>query len=419
MRIDRKELLKALAIAGKVVAKNGHMPILGCVLIDGKGMKATDLEVGVEIPLDIAPQEEGEEEVFCIGHADLSKIVKSMESDSETVTISPKTEGEDSETGNWVQIQDYWDLATLPADEYPVFETPKTSKDHWVTVGATALKNVLLASCKGDEVKSLDHAMFDAESQKVVATDGHRLHMAPAKIEGVSWAINDHFAKIILGLLGKDEDEVTFKTSVVKIVEEGNSPDFTGKKKPDLVAMAEELKVEVPEKATVAQIKDAITESTKDDGKLVVKNTVVSLENGTSFVCRVDGDIRFPDYKAVIPTEVKHSVVIRPKDVEKPLQQAMAIISENYRSVKLTFNGGIDVENSNPDKGNYQRETIPVVSGKVEPALEMGLNPDLLRDVLSTAPKDTTEITVELVSADKPLVFKHGKFLGLVMPMRV
>ena len=413
MKIDRKKLLGALAIAGKVVKKSDGMPILSCVLIGGGTLKATDLDVAVEVPLET----EGSE-IVCISHSDLNKIVKSMETDVETVTITPKAkaEGEDSDPGHMVTIQDYWDLATQDASEFPEINIPKTSKDNWATVEAAALKNTLVACGKPDEGFKLNVAQFDAEEQKIVATDGHRLHMGAANVKGMSWGVNAHFARIILGCLGKEEDEVTFKCHVIRIIEEGNGPDFTGKKKADLEDMAKEMKVEVPEKATVAQIKTAIEAAGAEQGRTVVKNAVVDLEDGTKFVITV-AEQKFPDYKAFVPKEAKHTITIRPKDVEKPLQQAMAIMNDRYRSLKLTFNGGIDVEINNPDKGTYMRETIPV-TGKVDPALVMGLDPSLLKDVLNTAQEDT-EVTVELNAGNKPLVFKHSDFYGLVMPMKV
>ena len=47
----------------------------------------------------------------------------------------------------------------------------------------------------------------------------------------------------------------------------------------------------------------------------------------------------------------------------------------------------------------------------------MGINPEYIRDVLTSCSAD--EVTIELIDESKPLVFTETDFTGLVMPVRV
>lgn len=46
--------------------------------------------------------------------------------------------------------------------------------------------------------------------------------------------------------------------------------------------------------------------------------------------------------------------------LEKPLMQALAISDGKYGGVQVKFNGGIDLVFNNPDRGTYQKVSIPL-----------------------------------------------------------
>jgi len=170
MRINRKELLDALKIANRVVPKSSSLPILSTVQIDGKTatLKATDLDVGVAVPMEIPRTTEK----FTLNARRLTDIVKSLDSDDVTIKVMT---GDDIPE-NWVNINGLFEISGYPSDEFPDFKIPEVTGG-LVTVGKKALQNVIPATTREEAGFKLSGVYFDAERGKCVATDGHRLHM--------------------------------------------------------------------------------------------------------------------------------------------------------------------------------------------------------------------------------------------------
>ena len=419
MIINRKELLDALKIANRIVPKSSSMPILATVQLDGKSatLQATDLETGVEIPLEIPKTAEK----YTLSAHRLTDIVRSLDADDVEIKAM---DGEGQE--NWVNINGLFEIAGLDADEFPRFDIPETTG--YVTVEKKALQNVIPAVTREASGFKLSGVYFDTEQGKCVATDGHRLHMEPINIEGGSVMVDSEALKTIISSLGKDEDEITLKTDAKRVIEREASdpPDediLEGLKKSQLNSLADDyFGLRFDNKDKIDDIREELMAEMRKASEPIYSETarsvVVKTEKAT-FAMR-PMEIRFPDYIQVFPEKTAHTVTIKRGDFLPAINQALTMANKTYKAVRLTFNGKgtIEMESVNPDVGTYQRLTVPM-TGHVDPAMEAGFNPSFLRDIMNVTKDNDAEFEVGVNSNSLPLTFNLGSFEGLVMPMRV
>jgi len=299
----------------------------------------------------------------------------------------------------------------------------------FVTVGKKALENVIPAVTREEAGFKLSGVYFDAEQGKAVATDGHRLHMEPINAEGGSVMVDGKALGTVISSLGKDEDEITFKTDTKKVIErEATDPPgktlLHGLKKEQLISLAEDYFVGLSwvGDETVANIREILMAEMQKAAEPVYSETarhvVVKTEKAT-FVIR-PMEIRFPDYVQVVPKEAVHTITVKRGDFLPAVNQALTMANERYKAVRLTFNGKgtIEMESVNPDIGNYQRLTVPM-TGHVDPQVEAGFNPAHLKAIMEITKDNDAVFEVGVNSNVLPLTFNLGSFEGLVAPMRV
>jgi len=434
MRIKRKELSEALKTVSLVAEqKSINMPILSMCLINGpeQCIMGTNLETSIRVSLAIedfekevaAPEvpadlleglqlhqlkslaedygiavpkkptvpnlqkaivkacteayekEKVVQERFCLPAQRLRKIVQSLT--DETVEIVPAGGGNDLFNHQQrVSIgSNFVGLATLPWDEFPVFVEPDLSAAQKIVedgqeieltggtnrISSEKLGVVLPAALKGAEKGfKLSLVCFDAKNGNVVSTDGHRLHMLSGMKLEKDMLMSMDFAKVLISL--KQKEDLAIET----------------------------------------------------DGRSI------KVKMGGTLVIGRCAPMKFPDYLAVIPKKSKHNMSVTREALEAPLKQSRILENETYRGIKVKFNGGIDIELSNPDVGQYQKLEVPITAGGIKgDPVEMGINPRYILDALATSPKSTDTFNVGVTDNASPVTFKHGNFTGLVMPMRI
>lgn len=415
MKIDKDELKKALATAVKFTERKSMMPVLGCVLVDGEAGKlyATDLEHSCAIPLKVSdvekvvsdPDKNAREEFV----AELSELkvaqLRNLAADY-GIEIPAKGKGsvivdaivvgstlvKASETGARLGLnanslkriidsldetgmiefkeapgkvsigQHFHEIYTMPTDEFPIpFLT--TEIVGTVTMKRSDLEKVLPAATIADVGFKLSGVYFDKKGDLAITTDGHRLHMASAKVlSEKSFQVSTQFFKKLPH--GKEDEELVIEAC-------GNEND--------------------------------------------VHYARVLSEAG-EFTSRVM-DTQFPDYTAVVPKKSTYSVKVTRKDVMVAIKQGLVMSDARSRAARLTFNGGIDVAVENPDSGKYDRAKVAMI-GHVDPPLTIGLNLKYLVDAMP-GKKDDDEFTVELTDSSHPVIFRKDTFTALVMPIRV
>jgi len=423
MKINRKELLTALKIASKVVETKSNMPILQSVLLDPVGQRilATDLEIGMSYPIVMTDFEKVEvsdppdedlldglkkkdllslnedygivpdlkdgklpairaalmtklnaestkqyTEQFCLSAKRLLKVVESESTEEVEITVVGKTGlfgyGQ-------VRVGEYFqNLPTLAAEEFPTFDVTEDTtegNENWVEINKDKLAKVLTATANENEGWNLGVIYFDKDH--AVATDGHRMHRVGAIVEGKSWCLGAKEAKTLISITPKHEG--------------------TG-----------ENMISYPI-------------------KLVHGEKNIHTKIGKADIILRPRETKFPDYLSFVETAPAHEIKIKKGDIVPILNRATLMLSDNYKGVKLTFNGKIDIEMINPDAGSYVHQGAVECEGEVPDPVEVGLDLKYISDIMKASDHD--DIAVGVTDHEHPILFSQEGFFGLIMPMRI
>lgn len=430
MKVNREKLIAALKIANKVTKKgNQNFPALRCVLLDGPGQRlvATDLEISVMLPLTISDFEKevpaeipdiseiddvdelrafaerydvelsksikkadtmrvkitaalhekmaGETKVikeqFVLPCEDLKKIVESLT--EEELEMTAEVEKGGIITRPIVRIgEKFQDLYTLDIGEYPVFEIPEMENSTSARVSLAEMMQVATATIAEDSGFKLSGVYFDLKERCIVATDSHRLHKNPIyAIEG-------------------NEERVSFFMPV----------------------------------DALGVIKAALPSPGKDE----TDEVTVEYDNGYFRIMPYDSALiavralesKFPDWKSVVK-DPAHTIVVDKKAVSETMKQALALANESYGALKMKFNGGLDVEMVNPDKGSYQSMNVPVKAKSYPDDAEeivVGLKGKYLADAIKALGEDE-DVEIGFTGPSDGVSIHHNDYLALIMPTRV
>jgi DNA polymerase III sliding clamp (beta) subunit (PCNA family) len=415
LKIRKDELVKALTLAGKLASKLSVSTNL--VKIDGSAQtfRATDLTTYIEIPIPIesqgrsrlasdslpnpfaldglsedqlkqiasldgvdlpagmsdpdlieamiwknwtlvaeAEQDSSEvvEEVLCIDGGELKKMVDL----SDDVLLDLGVVVGDSDNlfaSEYLSLGGFQYIAISSPSDFPEWPTLDITNST-ATVSPEALRAVATATSREGVMNNI---RFDAEQKAVVATDGHRLHVADANIKGESWQFPVGALKPLLSMTSSDIDFVLALGS--------NQEPYA-----------------------VANI------------------------NGIKFAVAVSQG-EFPPWTEIMPTDYQHEITMKKSDVTRVIEQASLMVRK-YSGLELTFNSNIAVKASNLDKGTFQQANIPI-NGNVDPSLTTGMSP---RNFLDAVRPMNDIIEVKLNDKTQPIYFKAENFSALIMPLR-
>jgi len=276
-----------------------------------------------------------------------------------------------SQTGDKVTVQagrSRFTLATLPANDFPsVDEVEATERVH---VPEATLKELIertaFAMAQQDVRYYLNGLLFDLRDSglRCVATDGHRLALCEASLEGST---------------GKRQIIVPRKgvTELQRLLEGG-------------------------ERVVELEIGRSHIRMKRDDVTFTSK--------------LIDG--RFPDYEAVIPIGADREVKLDREVLRAALQRAAILSNEKYRGVRVEVSPGqLKISAHNPEQEEAQEEIE--ADTKVDD-LAIGFNVNYLLDALS-ALKDEF-IVLQLRDANSSALVREAsseKCRHVVMPLRL
>jgi DNA polymerase-3 subunit beta len=179
----REALLKPLQAVIGVVERRQTMPILSNVLIIAKGgqlaVTATDLEVELVAQVEVEAELDGE---ITVSGRKLLDICKALPEGSD-VSINLSGEKLSVKGG-----RSKFNLATLPAAEFPVVEDIKAGQV--ITVSQAALGRLIekthFSMAQQDVRYYLNGMLLETGGNhlRAVATDGHRLALCQAELAG-------------------------------------------------------------------------------------------------------------------------------------------------------------------------------------------------------------------------------------------
>ena len=369
IKIDRDELYKAISRVQSIIEKRSNIPILSMILLSAEksdiAISATDLEISYQQKIAAEVLNPGS---ITISGRKLFEILK--ESKCSEISIKEKE-------NNWVSISDEdarFNLACLPADEYPLLVEPKDVVT--IEMDGTILKdmisNTIYSVALEEAGFKLSGVFTEVVTQKeksllrMVSTDGHRLSKIDREVEEVE----------ILKMNGG---------------------------------------VMIPKKGILELNKLA-----SEGGPVSVgfeKNSCVVRRENTLVVIRLL-ESQFPDYSAVIPEKMKYVIPISRIALLDGMKKMVILSNESYKGVRMTLHeDNLELVSINPDLGDAQENLKVEYKGE---SLELGFNSRYFIDVLQVMGSDEVELGVIDNSSPCVITGKNDKgFLGLIMPMRL
>ena len=366
VQAKRDDLLKPLQAVSGIVEKRHTLPILSNVLferIDERlHLLATDLEIQVSTSFSI-PQKEGENYLVTTSARKLQEILRALPEQAEIVLEAQN---------NRMLVRSgksRFTLQTLPAEDFPKL-VPTAGTAAKFKISQKELKSLLLLvqyAMAQQDIRYYLNGMLvvlEGAALKVVATDGHRLAYACAKLQQKA-----DLQEVILPRKAVQE--------VVKLLNDSD----------------EEVGVELAPSQVRFQI-----------GEVVLITKVV--------------DGKFPDYTRVIPTNYQKSFVIERETLRQALQRVAILSNEKFRGVRWTLTEGqLRITCTNTEQEEAFEEIEVDYKGE---ALDIGFNVTYLLDVLSNLASE--KVTCSFGDANSSVLItiaEDGDFRYVVMPMRI
>ena len=359
----REALLRPLQAVIGVVERRQTMPILANVLLvakDGQvSVTATDLEV--ELVADTEVEVENPGEVTVPGRK-LLDICRALPEDA-SVSISQSGEKLVIKSG-----RSKFSLTTLPAAEFPTVDDINAGQS--IDVSQETLGRLLekthFSMAQQDVRYYLNGLLLETGGKmlRAVATDGHRLALCEAELEG------------------------------------GALP---------------EQQVIVPRKGVLE-----LQRLMSGEGQLAIElgtNHVRIQLDGIRFTSKlIDG--RFPEYDRVIPQDTSNAMSADRSTFRGALQRTAILSNEKYRGIRLIIrDGGMVLQAHNPEQEEAEEEFEIVYDGD---EIEIGFNVNYLLDALGAIESDEVNLAV-VDSNSSCLIREPGKddCKYVVMPMRL
>jgi DNA polymerase III subunit beta len=147
----------------------------------------------------------------------------------------------------------------------------------------------------------------------------------------------------------------------------------------------------------------------------VLENQVIFATDGVLLTTRrIEG--QFPNYRQLLPETFEHELGL-PREELLDVVRRVSVMAQRNAPIRLRFaEGELTVSAQTQDVGEA-RETMP--APYAAEALEIGFNPDFLRDGLESV--DGDEVRLKLISSLRPAVVQGegDDFSYLIMPIRL
>jgi len=359
----RDVLLKPLQAVIGVVERRQTMPILSNILLVAKNgqlsVTATDLEVELVAKTDVEVESGGE---ITVSGRKLLDICRALP-DGATVDVSVSGEKLNVRSG-----RSKFALATLPAAEFPSVEDVKASQT--ISVAQEVLGRLIekthFSMAQQDVRYYLNGMLLESGGShlRTVATDGHRLALCQAELDG---------AKL-------DEQQVIVPRKGVLELQRLLSGEGTV----DIVLGANHIQIEL---------------------------------DGIRFTSKlIDG--RFPEYDRVIPKDSSNELSAGREVLRGALQRTAILSNEKYRGIRLIIrSGAVVLQAHNPEQEEAEEELEVSYTGD---DIEIGFNVNYLLDAIGAV--DSEDVALSVVDSNSSCLIRQPgnddcKFV--VMPMRL
>jgi len=366
LTITKEQILIGLQAVQNVVSTRTTLPILSNVLLRAEGEQveftATDLDVTVACRVEAKVKKGGS---ITVPVKKLFGIVRELGGNEIDIETDEK---------NVASIRcnsSFYKINGLSADEFPPL--PKFKDDKKVSLPQETVKAMMRKTSfavSTDESRYVLNGIFISlkdHKMTMVATDGRRLALVDEEVD----------------------------------ISEKSSGEFI-----------------VPAKA-VTELNRLLLDKGDVEIKFGENQASFTMKDDKGFSVLVISKLiegNYPNYRQVIPAEVKERVPLNREEFLQALRRAEIMTSEKANSVKLTFGkNNLAITANSPEVGEA-RETLAVnYKGK---EMAIAFNPRYLIDALNALAED--EVFFELIDELSPGVLKiNGPFLYVVMPMRL
>lgn len=358
----KDKLSYAIGKVEKVIGKNITLPILSCVLLEAQDsiltIKATNLDIGIEVSIPVKVNKPGK---IAVSGSVLYNYISNILNDK-NITLE--------DVGGNLRISTKHSDGTIKAfntDDFP--NIPKVSSKNSFTFNAPnlikGLKSVVYSASVSTIRPTLSSVLIVSEEEDVifVATDSFRL--AEKKI-----GVKKHkdFNQILIPIKNISE--------IIRVLDD-----------------------------------------TKDDVEVFLNENQIAFAFNDIYLTSRVIDGTFPDYKQIIPKEVKTEVVLLKQDFLSSLKISN-IFADKFSQVIFNIsskNKTLKISTKNMDVGENVTNIDAVIKGD---DLIISFNYKYIIDCFQSV--DSDSISLSFSDNNKPMVIKgvsDSSFLYLVMPM--
>jgi DNA polymerase-3 subunit beta len=328
---------------------------------DGTELRATDMDVGLRVPVAAEVVREG---VVVLPARLLLDVVRLLPAAEVSLELRPQEQDVELVSGNAT-----FHIRTLRAEDFPPF--PEPEPDSAVTIPLEAFVSTALkvaSSASRDETRPVLTGILVSASEKelrMVATDSYRLSV---KETGLETALPSGFEVNVPARALQELARVA-----------GHVED-------------EELRISVRQNQILFELGGVILSSRLIDGQ-------------------------FPNYRQLLPETFEHELRIAGAELTEVVRR-ISLLAQKNAPLRLAFKPGeLTISAQTPDIGEAL-ESLPV-SFQGDP-LEIGFNPEFLRAGLEAI--EEGDVIVKLISPLRPGLIESGdesRFRYLIMPIRL
>jgi DNA polymerase-3 subunit beta len=363
--LEREALLRQLQTVSRVASTRSTIQALSGVQLaasnDGCELRATDMDVGLRVPV---PAEVVREGVVVLPARLLLDVVRLLPAAGISLELRSQEQDVELVSGNAT-----FHIRTLRTEDFPPFPEPEPDSAVSLPVEAfvgTALK--VAGSASRDETRPVLTGILVSASDKelrMVATDSYRLSVK----------------------------ETTLET-----------------------ALPSGFEVNVPARALqeLARVAGHVED---EDLRISVRQNQILFELGGVVLSSRLIDGQFPNYRQLLPETFEHELRLAGAELTEVVRR-ISLLAQKNAPLRLAFKPGeVTISAQTPDIGEAL-ESLPV-SFQGDP-LEIGFNPEFLRAGLEAI--EEGDVVVKLISPLRPGLIESGdesRFRYLIMPIRL
>jgi DNA polymerase-3 subunit beta len=365
LETSSQELLAQLQTATRVASTRSAVQALSGVQLvataAGAELRATDMEVGLRVPLTGDVVREGE---VVLPARLLLDVARQLPAGAVSLELRPAEQDVEVVSG-----PARFHLRTLRSEDFP--NLPEPGGDQIITMPAGAFVETIAKvarSASRDETRPiLTGILVSAQGPelKMVATDSYRLSVKETTLE----------------------------------------PPIEGG-----------FEANVPARA-LQELERLVSGDTDEEIRIGVRTNQIVFEVGGTVLSSRLIEGQFPNYRQLLPESYDHELLLSAEEIAGVVRR-ISLMAQKNAPLRLSFREGeLIVSAQTPDVGEAS-EPLPAPF-KGEP-FEIGFNPEFLRDGLESV--GSGDLVLKLISPLRPGLIEgvgESGFLYLIMPIRL